>query len=136
MRVRTRVREANWASDKADARQRVGEDFARTAYRNMGSEVIRSGRVISGRMLYSIYDKPMPSKDPERSTWHVGSALDYFAYQNYGMGPIFPVRASALTLHFRRQGFTLVRARTFQPVAPGDFLKGTLASLKNYTWSG
>ena len=135
-RVRTRVRETNWASDKADARERVGEPFAHLGQQMVRSHVDLSGRTYTGRMRDSVYVKRVPDPEPDTSTWHVGSSLDYFRYQNDGVGPIFVRRAKALTIKLRRQGRVILRPRTYKPVTPGRFLEKALASLKSGAFGG
>lgn len=130
-RVRTRVREANWARDREEARTNLGEPFARRGQSLVKMQVDMSGRTYTGRMRDSVYSRRMPDPEPDTSTWHVGSSLDYFRYQNDGVGPIFVRRAKALTIKLRRQGRVILRPRTYKPVTPGRFLEKALAVLKS-----
>lgn len=131
-RVRTRVNEPNWARDKAEARNRIATQVSISAQSHVQQSIVSQGRHISGKMLESVYRVRQPDVG-ERTTYRVGSSLDYFAYQNYGAGPIRPIRAKALKLHWRREG-RITFAKGTSGIPAGRFLEQAISRIRLGDW--
>lgn len=129
MATRTRLYRTRWEGTKLEARLGVSRKAANRAQRYTKEEIVRSGRVRTGRMVKSVYVRPTRGIGKERTTYAVGSSLDYFTYQNQGFGPIVAKRAKALKITLRN-GVVLFRKRTTRPVAPGHFLQKAIRRLR------
>lgn len=116
-----RLHESAWGQVKMGVRRRVATVTANRIQRLVKEEVTRSGRVRTGAMRDSVYVRPSVSAG-EKTTYRVGSDLDYFTYQNEGFGPVQAKSAKALTIKLPN-GQTILRKRTTKPVSPGHFLQ-------------
>lgn len=73
--------------------------------------VTAAGRVNTGAMRDSIRVYPVYSH-PEASSFEVGSVLPYTNYQEFGIGPVFPVTAQVLRFKPKGSGVFVFAAYT------------------------
>lgn len=123
---RSRIHRTRWAGVKLEARVGTSRRAADHAQRVTKTLITTSGRVWTGRMRNSVYVRPTISR-PERTSWAIGSSLQYFTYQNEGVGPIFARRGM---LRIRLRTGVIYRPRTYVPVRGGKFLQGAITNLR------
>lgn len=93
------------------------------------TNIIRTGRVDTGRMYTSMHIEESRVSNPLRPRFLVKSDAPYTRYQEHGTQGHGPVRAKAL--RFRPKGSsTFVFAKWVRGVRPAHFMRDALAALR------